>query len=102
MRIVIVSLKAIAGKESAALDFLQGHAGRSKLFEAGCFDFMIARDPENPETFFAIETYADAESHAAHRDTDHFKRFVDECLPMMQDAPDGTKFFSRQVLDQVG
>ena len=101
MRIAIIELKALAGKESAVADFLQGHAARSKELEEGCLDFQIATDPESAETFFIIMNYETAEGQAAHRETEHFKRFVDECMPLLMDAPDGTKFFSRKLLDGI-
>jgi quinol monooxygenase YgiN len=102
MRIAIIELKAIVGKESAVSDFLQGHAARSKELEEGCLDFQIATDSASAETFFIIMKYETAEAQAAHRETEHFKRFVDECMPMLQDAPDGTKFFGRRLLDGIG
>ena len=101
MRIAIIELRALAGKESAVADFLQGHAARSKELEEGCLDFQIATDPESAENFFIIMNYDTAEAQAAHRETEHFKRFVDECMPLLMDAPDGTKFFSRKLLDGI-
>jgi quinol monooxygenase YgiN len=102
MRIAIIELKALGGKESAVADFLQAHAARSKELEDGCLDFQIATDPESAETYFIIMNYETAEAQAGHRETEHFKRFVDECMPMLQDAPDGTKFFGRRLLDTIG
>ncbi len=101
MRIAIIELRALAEKESAVADFLQAHAARSKDLEDGCLNFQIAVDPETPEIFFLIMTYVTAEAQAAHRETDHFKLFVDECMPLLLDAPDGTKFFSRRLLDGI-
>jgi len=46
-------------------------------------------------------TYATADAQAAHRETEHFQRFVNECMPMLQDAPDGSKFFGRRLLDGI-
>ena len=101
MRVAIIEFKALAGKESAVADFLQAHAARSKIFEDGCRDFQIAIDPENPGNFFIVMTYVTADAQAAHRETDHFKRFLTECVPLLQDAPDGMKFFSRKLLDRI-
>ncbi len=101
MRVAIIEFKALADKKSAVADFLQAHSARSKVFEEGCLDFQIANDPESPEIFFIIMTYVTAEAQAAHRETDHFKRFLNECMPMLEDAPDGTKFFSRKLLDRI-
>ena len=101
MRIAIIEFRALHGKENDVADFLRGHALRSKENEAECLDFTIAADPEDGGHLFIIMTYATAEAQAAHRETDHFKRFVDECMPMLQDAPDGTKFFSRRLFDGI-
>ena len=46
-------------------------------------------------------SYVTADAQAAHRETAHFKRFLKECAPLLQDAPDGTKFFSRKLLDRI-
>ena len=101
MRIVIIDLRALAGKETAVADFLQAHAARSKMLESGCLDFQIARDPDDPAKVSIIMTYATAEAQAGHRETEHFKRFASECMPMLEDAPNGTKFFGRKLLDRI-
>lgn len=101
MRIAIIDIRALAGKESAVADFLQTHAARSKELEDGCLDFQIAKDPEDSANVSIIMTYSTAEAQAAHRETEHFKRFVSECMPMLEDAPDGTKFFGRKLLDRI-
>ena len=102
MRMAIIEFRALDGKESEVADFLEGHAARSKELEDDCLGFQIAVNPEDPANLFIIMTYATAEAQAAHRDTDHFQRFVNECMPMLQDAPDGTKFFGRTLLDSIG
>ena len=101
MRVAIIEIRAFADKASAVADFLQAHAARSKILEYGCLDFQIATDPESAEIFFIIMTYETADAQAAHRETDHFQRFMNECTPMLQDAPDGSKFFSRRLLDRI-
>ncbi len=98
----IIEFRALDGKESEVADFLRGHAARSKDLEDDCVEFQIAVNPEDPANLFIIMTYATAEAQAAHRETDHFQRFVNECMPMLQDAPDGTKFFGRKLLDGIG
>ena len=101
MRIAIIEFRALAGKEGEVADFLRGHAARSKEHEDDCLDFVIAVDPEDAGNLSIIMTYATAEAQAAHRETDHFQRFLNECTPMLQDAPDGTKFFGRRLLDGI-
>ncbi len=101
MRIAIIELMARAGQEAAVADFLQAHASRSRVFEEDCLDFQIANNPEDLENFFIVMTFASADAQARHRETEHFKRFLDECMPLLLDAPDGTKFFSRKLLDRI-
>ena len=101
MRIAIIDLRALAGKEGEVSEFLQAHAARSKSLEDGCLDFHLAKDPNDPANISIIMTYSTAEAQAAHRETEHFKRFVDECMPMLEDAPNGTKFFGRKLLDRI-
>ena len=76
-------------------------SARSKILEDGCLDFRIAKDPEDPANVSIIMTYTTPEAQAAHRETEHFNRFVSECMPMLEDAPDGTKFFGRKLLDRI-
>ena len=94
-------MKALAGKETEVADFLQAHAARSKDLEEGCVDFQISCDPDDASRITIIMTYLTAEAQAGHRETEHFKRFVNECMPMLEDAPDGTKFFGRRLLDRM-
>ena len=101
MRIAIIDLRALAGKEGAVADFLQAHSARSKELEDGCLYFQIAKDPEDAANVSIIMTYATAEAQATHRETEHFGRFVSECMPMLEDAPNGTKFFGRKLLDRI-
>jgi len=101
MRIAIIDLKAAPGNENSVADFLQAHAGRSKELEKDCVDFQIAVDPEDASRLSIIMTYASAEAQAAHRKTEHFARFANECMPMLEDAPDDTKFFGRRLLDRI-
>ena len=102
MRMAIIEFRALDGRESEVADFLQGHAARSKELEDDCVEFQIAVNPDDPANLFIVMSYGTAEAQAAHRETDHFQRFVNECVPMLQDAPDGTKFFGRTLLDTIG
>jgi quinol monooxygenase YgiN len=101
MRIAIIDLRALAGKEDAVADFLQARSARSKMLEEGCLDFQIAKDSDDPANLSIIMTYATPEAQEAHRETEHFKRFVNECAPLLEDAPNGTKFFGRKLLDRI-
>ncbi|WP_406275432.1 antibiotic biosynthesis monooxygenase [Nocardia sp. NBC_00881] len=52
--------------------------------EPGCVDYDVFRSVEQPERFVSIETYADAEAFAAHRDSAHFQEIgAAELLPLI-------------------
>jgi quinol monooxygenase YgiN len=101
MRTAIIELRASEGNETAVADFLQAHASRSRTLEPACVDFQIAQDPDLSQAFFIIMLYESADAQAAHRETAHFQRFLEECIPLLEDAPDGTKFFTRRLLDRI-
>jgi (4S)-4-hydroxy-5-phosphonooxypentane-2,3-dione isomerase len=43
--------------------------------EPGCCQFDVLQDESSPTTFFLYETYLDAQSFEAHRQTSHFADF---------------------------
>ena len=105
MRTATREIRASDGNEHSVADFLQAHASRSRTPEEERIDFQIARDSEMSQAFFIITLHRTAGGQASHRETGHFKRFLDECVPVLEDAPDGTEFFARRLLDrfaQVG
>lgn len=48
--------------------------------EPGCLRFDIVQDREDPCRFFFYEVYRDEAALAAHRETPHFKRYIERHL----------------------
>jgi len=48
--------------------------------EPGCLRFDIVQDREDPDRFFFYEVYRDDAALAAHRETPHFKRYIEQHL----------------------
>ena len=44
--------------------------------EPGCREFKVYREKDQPRTFVLYEIYEDETAFQAHRESDHFKRYV--------------------------
>jgi (4S)-4-hydroxy-5-phosphonooxypentane-2,3-dione isomerase len=56
---------------------------KSSLREPGCVRFEIIQDASDASHFELLEVYRDDASHAAHRDTPHYKAWIDRATGMM-------------------
>lgn len=53
--------------------------------EEGCELYYVSRSQENPDEFLLYEHYRDEAALAAHRETPHYKRIVEETiLPLLE------------------
>ena len=52
--------------------------------EPGCLQYDAHRDPDEPNTFFLFERYADQEAFEAHSASAHFRGLVlEQALPLL-------------------
>lgn len=51
--------------------------------EAGCLRFDVIQDREDPNCFRLYEVYVSDDALAAHRQTRHFKRYIEITDPWM-------------------
>ena len=65
------------------------------LQEPGCVRFDVVQQTDDPARFVLAEVYRDAEGHAAHRETPHYKAWVERCSDML--AEPRTRTFYRNV-----
>jgi (4S)-4-hydroxy-5-phosphonooxypentane-2,3-dione isomerase len=56
---------------------------RESLREPGVARFDVVQDREDPTRFVLVEVYRTPEAPAAHKDTDHYKRWRDGVADMM-------------------
>ena len=53
--------------------------------EPGCLMYQAHRSPEDSRLFFIYEQYADEEAFEAHRQSEHFQRWVlEEAAPLLE------------------
>ena len=59
------------------LDVAKYNAGHATADEPGCLRFDIVQDRDDPNCFRFYEVYRDDAALAAHRETAHFKRYIE-------------------------
>ena len=80
---IAVTWVAKPGEDARIAEVLAALEAASRA-EAGVQTFTAHRDLDDPATFFIYELYDDRAAHAAHMETDHFKRLVlEEGLPRL-------------------
>jgi quinol monooxygenase YgiN len=65
---------------------------RASVQEAGIARFDVMHDREDPTRFVLVEVYRSADAPAAHKETEHYKRWRDTVADMMAEPRASTKF----------
>ena len=99
-RTVIVELRAKADQVDGFAELIDRHAYNSRTKEKDCLLFDVNQDPDDRARFVLVEVYANPQAHAAHREMDSFKWFMEEAPKYLEPAPDGTIFHGRTVLER--
>jgi quinol monooxygenase YgiN len=73
--VVIATWVAREGEEENVADLLRINSEASKA-EPGCREFSVYREKGEPRTFVLYEVYDSEAAFQAHRESDHFKRYV--------------------------
>jgi quinol monooxygenase YgiN len=53
--------------------------------EAGCLQFIAFRSQSDPDQFLLYEQYEDEEAFQAHRETPHFRQYVEQAIVPLLD-----------------
>ena len=72
---VIATWVAKEGEEDNVARILRENAVASDA-EPGCREFTVLRETDQPRTFVLYEVYDDEAAFQAHRESEHFKRYV--------------------------
>ncbi|HEX6142210.1 MAG TPA: putative quinol monooxygenase [Geminicoccaceae bacterium] len=99
-RTVIVEVRAKPDQVDGFATLIDRHAFNSRTREPDCLLFDVNQDPDDPRRFILVEIYKSPEAHAAHREMDSFKWFMEEAPKYLEPAPDGTLFHGRTVLER--
>jgi quinol monooxygenase YgiN len=58
---------------------LAGHVAATRE-EPGCIQFVALRSRDEPSRFVLYEQYVDEDAFVAHRESRHFREYVDETI----------------------
>jgi quinol monooxygenase YgiN len=65
---------------------------RASVQEPGIARFDVLEDRSDPTRFVLVEVYRNEDAPAAHKDTDHYKRWRDTVADMMAEPRTATRF----------
>jgi quinol monooxygenase YgiN len=71
----IVRLKFAPEDRADVAETLRQLAAASRL-EAGCISYIPHQLEDDPDTVLIYEQYVDVRAQAAHRESDHFKKYA--------------------------
>ncbi|HEY5618277.1 MAG TPA: putative quinol monooxygenase [Vicinamibacterales bacterium] len=86
MVVLHVTLRVKREHLSEFLEVARYNAERATADEPGCVQFDIIQDRDDPSCFRFYEVYRDDAALATHRETPHFKRYI-EATPQWLTAP---------------
>lgn len=81
-QVVVVACRAKAGMRQQLLDELEKNRAAALQTEAGCLQFDVTTAEGGDEQIVVYEVYRDLASLEAHQQTPHFKRFLQEGIPL--------------------
>lgn len=82
MYIQVVYLEVQQSRTKAFLEEVTANVEASRL-EPGVIQFDLLQRADQPDKYMLYEVYRSAEAAEAHRQTDHFKRWVEKGVPLL-------------------
>jgi autoinducer 2-degrading protein len=76
---VIACYRTQPGKGDDVAAILAVHTTPTRQ-EPGCITFVVNRSAEDPDRFVLYEQYADEDAFQAHRQTSHFRTYIEEAV----------------------
>lgn len=96
MVILHVTLQVKPEHVAEFLEIARYDAEHSEQDEPGCLRFDVIQDRDNSNRFYFYEVYRDQAALEAHRETPHFKRYVEKSQPWLAAPPE--RRFGKNVI----
>ncbi|KQV06521.1 putative quinol monooxygenase [Leifsonia sp. Root112D2] len=77
---LIARYHVVPGNAARVEDALRAMAERVKADEPACLIYNANVDPDNENLYCLYEVYTDEDAVAAHRETPHFKEFIESII----------------------
>lgn len=85
MIVLVAKYHVKPGNVDAVLDALRAMAPLVKEHEPGCSKYYANVSNENPNLILLYEEYENEEALAFHRETDHFKKYIEgTAVPLLE------------------
>ncbi|HEY5319392.1 MAG TPA: putative quinol monooxygenase [Galbitalea sp.] len=82
---LIARYTVVPGNAARVEDALRGMAARVKADEPACLLYNANVDPDNENLYCLYEVYENEDAVAAHRETPHFKEFIEGIIvPLLE------------------
>jgi quinol monooxygenase YgiN len=88
MVVLYVTIQVKPEHVSAFMEMACYDAEHSQKDEPGCLRFDVIQDLDNPHRFYFYEVYKDEAAQQAHRQTPHFKLYVEKTQPWLAAPPE--------------
>ena len=99
LQVNAVDIDVVPGQIDAYLAALKEN-GAASVKEPGCHDFFITVSQKDPDHVFIVEVYDNAAAAAAHRETEHFKKYAAATKDMV--AKRELRIFNSVALNMKG
>ena len=91
--ILMVHVQAKPEQREKFMELALENAAAARSTEPGCQQFDVVVDPEDPNRIAFYEVYDSKEAFETHRQTAHFKKYVEDAVPLL--ASRNLTFFNR-------
>ncbi len=88
MVVLHVTLQVQPEHVSEFLEVVRNDAEHSEKDEPGCLRFDVSQDRDDPNRFYFYEVYRDNAAVEAHRQTPHFRHYLEKVPPWLTAPPE--------------
>ena len=81
--VLVVHLQTQPGKREAFLSLALDNARATRETEAGCLQFDVVTDPQEPDRILFYEVYRDEAAFEHHQQTAHFRDYLQRAVPLL-------------------
>ena len=82
--VLVVNCRIKAGQVDKLMKELLANAKAARETEPGCLQFDVLVDPKDPAKLMLYEVYKDEAAFEAHQQAPHFKRYLEQGVPLLE------------------
>jgi autoinducer 2-degrading protein len=82
--VLVVNCRIRAGQIETLMKELLANAKAARETEPGCLQFDVLVDSKDPARLMLYEVYEDEAAFEAHQQAPHFKRYLEQGVPLLE------------------